>query len=264
MGCDIHMYVEKRQADGTWTVVAGRNPRIDDYRKYAESARKRGDEEYALSMVAQADAIESGTGREFSHDEPEMYMEYDAPEVYKDWVWDGRNYDLFAILANVRNGHGFAGIETGMGFKPIAMPRELPPDVSAYVKGRSDSWDCDGHSHSYHALTDLLAYDWHQITFRYGVVSEAEYLTFKEKGSPESWCGDVSGYSVRNISLSQMDDLLAGELRREPDVTYYTRVKWMLAYKNAVGSFYSDAIPKLQALAGDDPTSVRIVFWFDN
>jgi len=29
-----------------------------------------------------------------------------------------RNYDLFAILANVRNGHGFAGIKTGGGIRP--------------------------------------------------------------------------------------------------------------------------------------------------
>jgi hypothetical protein len=44
-----------------------------------------------------------------------------------------RNYDVFAILANVRNGRGFAGVVTGGGFNPIAMPRGLPPDVSPEV-----------------------------------------------------------------------------------------------------------------------------------
>lgn len=33
---------------------------------------------------------------------------------------NGRNYDLFAILAGVRNGEGFAGCRIGERFKPIA------------------------------------------------------------------------------------------------------------------------------------------------
>ena len=36
-----------------------------------------------------------------------------------------RNYSIFAILANVRNGRGFAGIVTGTGFNPISEPRGL-------------------------------------------------------------------------------------------------------------------------------------------
>jgi hypothetical protein len=41
-----------------------------------------------------------------------------------------RNYNLFAILADVRNGRGFAGCDTGDGFKPIDMPRYLPNNAS--------------------------------------------------------------------------------------------------------------------------------------
>jgi hypothetical protein len=66
-----------------------------------------------------------------------------------------RSYDTFAILANVRNGRGFAGVKTGEGFIPISEPKGLPDDVSEKVKGSAEHWDLDGHSHSYHTLKDL-------------------------------------------------------------------------------------------------------------
>ena len=41
-----------------------------------------------------------------------------------------RNYNLFAILANVRNGTAFAGCKTGEGFNPISNPKGVPSDAS--------------------------------------------------------------------------------------------------------------------------------------
>src|SRR5690606_27440711 len=76
-------------------------------------------------------------------------------EYYKDnkwnWIWKGvskdvnvdykanvlnfdRNYDLFAILADVRNGYGFAGVYTGDGFNYISEPKGLPEDMSEELK----------------------------------------------------------------------------------------------------------------------------------
>lgn len=66
--------------------------------------------------------------------------------------YDERNYDLFAALANVRNCYERV--------TPIAEPRGMPHDVSPEVKAESDAWDPDGHSHSWHTLETLLAYDW--------------------------------------------------------------------------------------------------------
>lgn len=45
-----------------------------------------------------------------------------------------RNYDLFAILANIRNGSGFAGVPTGEGFVPISEPRGIPQDLQYRIK----------------------------------------------------------------------------------------------------------------------------------
>lgn len=43
----------------------------------------------------------------------------------------GRSYDWFAILADVRNGFGFAGVSTGDGFDVVAQPKGLPDDLSS-------------------------------------------------------------------------------------------------------------------------------------
>lgn len=51
-------------------------------------------------------------------------LDDDRPYVdYDDRFYRDRNYDLFGILADVRNGRGFAGVTTGEGFVPIAAPQ---------------------------------------------------------------------------------------------------------------------------------------------
>lgn len=67
-----------------------------------------------------------------------------------------RNYQLFALLADVRNGSGFAGCDTGNHIEPISIPKGLPKDCSAKVQLNSDDWDIDGHSHSWLTLKELL------------------------------------------------------------------------------------------------------------
>lgn len=64
-------------------------------------------------------------------------------------VYDGRDYELFAVLANVRNDNGN---------RPISEPRGVPDDVSGNIKEEIKKWDCDGHSHSYYTLRELLDY----------------------------------------------------------------------------------------------------------
>lgn len=63
--------------------------------------------------------------------------------VLQDVCGDGRNYDTFAMLANVRNGRGFAGVKTGDGFPFIAEPRGLPDDFQR-VEPCDDSYDWYG------------------------------------------------------------------------------------------------------------------------
>lgn len=211
MGCDIHLYVEKRNADGKWEPLPGEDPWIAKIQKIIADQKERGESDpYWENWLAE---------------------KLEHPQVLSDWLYDGRSYNLFAILADVRNGYGFAGIPTGDGFVPIADPRGLPEDVTDEVRAEYKEWDVDAHSASYHTLRQLEEYDWTQTT---GVrkpvmVSEGNGASF-----PEYPFGEEN-----------------------PEYAPIT-------YADAAGKFYTEALPKLRELAEGDPDSVRIVFWFDN
>jgi hypothetical protein len=221
MGADIHLYVERKTENG-WEAVKGKNPDIERYQTYAKTQRERGDETQALDYEKRAKELEDGTMLAKSEDEYDRT--HYAPEVYQDWIYDGRNYDLFAILADVRNGRGFAGSYTGEGFNPIADTKGVPDDMSDVLKEAYEYWEGDGHSHSWFTVKELTEYDWEQKT-----------VTLK------------SGLYDMRTSLE--------ELKNNTEEA---------SYKDCVGSFYTDTIPKLKELADNDLDSVRIVFWFDN
>ncbi len=212
-------------------------------------------------------------------DEPE---EGEAPRVRVDYhnrIYSGRNYNLFAILANVRNGYGFAGCDTGDGFVPISDPKGLPHDVSDLVRAESDAWDSDGHSHSWHAVADLLAYDWTQTTKLRGWVNGPEWFDWvqhkRARGDgPEGYCGGVSGVGIDHVTAQEMDrkvlDCAAtatdyrGKLKAvEQRLSQtYAVAEWQTPYYVEVSEFLGNTMPRLWLLGS--PEDVRIVFWFDN
>ena len=205
----------------------------------------------------------------------EGMSELEAP--YKTQYYSGRNYNLFSILADVRNGSGFAGCDTGNGFVPLDDPRGLPDDVSEEVKAVSDRWEGDGHSHSWFAVSELLEYDWTQTTKHRGFVNAAQYYDWnrwrREEGEgPESYCGDVYSASIEKVTVAEMrtriEAVTAGDWYRSeekvlselPDL--YCQVEWEQPYFKAARGFLSDTMPRLWRLG--KPEDVRIVFWFDN
>lgn len=194
---------------------------------------------------------------------------------YEKAFYTGRNYNLFAILAGVRNGRGFAGIDTGDGVVPIDDPRGLPDDVTAPVKADAERWGIDGHSHSWLTLAELLQYDWTQTTRQRGFLSAHEFWRWsrgdRERGeSPESYCGDVSGGITRKVTETEMKALLqpyglewnAEDRIKAELASVYCRCEWEQPYYKTARHFWSDTIPKLLRLG--KPEDVRIVFWFDN
>src|SRR4030095_12024926 len=80
--------------------------------------------------------------------------------------FDARRYSLFGILGNVRNGSGFAGVDTGDSWPSITDRRGLPADSPIDINRESDYDEPDGkhwlgdHSHTYVTLDELLAFDW--------------------------------------------------------------------------------------------------------
>lgn len=120
MGCDIHLYIEKKINDGVWVPC------------HWESKYRNND------------------------------GDYDYNKLWEDPLCVGRNYDLFAILANVRN-YGFSD--------PIDYPRGLPKDVSKYVNNKSKKYGIDGHSHSYYLLSEIMDNKHYFVDINYQRVS---------------------------------------------------------------------------------------------
>lgn len=221
-------------------------------------------------------------GKWGSADHWEVDTDYDPPAFKVPYVkrfYDGRNYNLFSILADVRNGRGFAGVKTGDGFVPIAAPKGIPEDVSERVAAEAEAWDGDGHSHSWLTLREIFEYDWTQVTKLRGFVNALEFRAWfhhrRERGEgPESYCGGVGGHSVEVVSYDEMVTRIKAIEDREKNSTAineaikkempyaYANVEWEEPYWRCARGFWGETIPRLIRLG--DLDSVRIVFWFDN
>lgn len=125
-------------------------------------------------------------------------------------IEDGRSYAVFAALAGVRNGFGFAGAPTHTPIIPISEPRGIPDDFpladgefyANAPKGEDGDFDhaywLGDHSHSWLTLSELIAFDWNVGVERCGVVEIDEYRKMQAEGraSPQEWSGDVMGRNV--------------------------------------------------------------------
>lgn len=177
----------------------------------------------------------------------------------EDLTW--RNYDVFAVLGNVRNGVGFAGITTGEEVKPLTNGRGFPydfvenPDISTYKEYLGD------HSYSWCTLQEILDYDWGIVRNICGVVDREFYDEWDRSTPPDSYCGDVGG---PNIVVLEDEDFLKlqekGQL--DPEITYYVRIWWQDTVRDRCGLF----VKTIEKIAKEvkDPKKVRLVFGFDS
>lgn len=228
MGCDIHLFVEKKIA-GKWQAVKGVN---ELEVQYIEGIRKGGElEEYWTRRLQE---LQEGTF---------------------DYLFDGRHYLLFEVLAGVRAKHDLV---------PISEPKGLPEDGSPEALASSQEWGMDGHSHSWLTAAELNAYNWDQNISREGWVGVEQFKEYMEKGQPSAWSGGVGGGGVRHVSNRDMKDgIRDGFLFGDPH-NYYTLIHWNEQLRDALGRVFNWSLSKLNELAGDNPEDVRIVFWFDN
>lgn len=244
MGCDIHMFAEVKKKD-RWENAGN-----------VFSNEWHDKEKYEKALKAE-----------------DSFADFYAPKTEHPYA--GRNYDLFAFLADVRNGYGFAGVDTGDKIKPIADPKGLDElryaeeseRLSDRVAAERYRWGEDGHSDSWFTVKELIEADWDQeITLR-GVFTLVAYQKIKKGADPGEvgYCGDISGPAVVKLTGEQYEELKdRGELN--PQKEYHIRYQWKSTIKKEVGSFYSRTLPELVALAKDNGgnENVRIVFWFDN
>ena len=97
--------------------------------------------------------------------------------------YTGRNYDLFGILADVRNEH-FLG--------PISEPRGIPDDIVEINRDYMDDYGL--HSQTWFTLQELLvSYDKYGVTRQSGMISPEDNIKLLKYGThPSSWCRSTS------------------------------------------------------------------------
>lgn len=184
-----------------------------------------------------------------------------------------RHYQLFAALADVRNGYGFAGVKTGESIPSIAARRGLPADFlliddahpviqldfidarrRKYAEEDNDHavWMGD-HSHSWLSGDEML--EWYKrapLVLRTGILDRAVYEAWDKVGNPASWCGGISGPAI-----IQIDDTEAAKVA-VPGWTHI-RCEWTQNLIEELDYFFIE-IKRLVELHGE----IRFVFGFDS
>ncbi len=190
---------------------------------------------------------------------------------------DDRSYHAFALLAGVRNRSDLT---------PIAEPRGVPPDASPEYLEAVEQYGEDGHSHSWLTLAELDAWDYSQPVTHNGIITLAQYLTFRRTGTsaPDGWCNGVGGAGIAVLSTETADAIreVLGERRDDP-LAWYTEAnalgprphidsihiqwQWTLPtseYSGMVGKIREELRKLAAQHCAGDATHVRAVFYFDN
>ena len=250
MGCDIHLFVEVRK-DGKWEAVKD----IDKIALWqAQENLKNFDkfDEEEVSGYTEMDFIER--------------VEQESQPKYM-FLYNGRNYNLFSMLADVRNGYVSNG-NTYM-ITPIDEPRGVPSDASSAYKEYVDEWGADGHSHSYFTLTELDTPYW-LGTERFGgyVLPESfkaymEQRNFGYRLSTVPPVADKERATV--ISNEEMEAYVQSDEYDPFRRNLMTFVEWDTPRFKLDSYFYNEVLGYLRKLGEDyGNDNVRIVFFFDN
>lgn len=139
------------------------------------------------------------------------------PNAGETGPWGWRSYRIFGFLANVRNYSDSPFISNSRG---------MPEGVSPSVAKEYETWDSDGHSHSWLSLKELLAFNYD---------SEMEDRRYTRQIGPNSWDGAATcerGMGKKTTFREFLD-----------------------------GGFFTD-LAALESLGS--PDEIRVVFWFDN
>lgn len=177
-----------------------------------------------------------------------------------DWIDCGeiendRNYCVFSMLADVRNGLGFAGAKTYEPLIPISKPRGFPGDfnivgdcviIESWERKNFAYWMGD-HSFSWLTVDEILAWDgWSKDLQMEGFISPDEWERMQREGDdPQVWITWFSGDSCKDYVKHHWTN------------PFIQRARVFRAWLDYVALKHSNILEK-------DPTSLRIVFGFDS
>lgn len=175
--------------------------------------------------------------------------------IKTNWNFD-RNYTLFAILAGVRNGYGFAGCYRHEPLQPIAEGRGLPEFIS--VVEEFGCW-LGEHSYTYMTVNEILEWKgWSDHLSQGGIVSVEHYEETVAKGKePESWCGGISGTEV--FVVEQEDYWMYKTLTKNPT---HVQCKWKS--EESLGEMYKWFLEEIERIKNEYGEDVYLVVGFDS
>lgn len=255
MGTDIHMVVEARDDGGEWQYVPG--PIIDCFSCDGTGIgmtwvdRKRVPSGKPCYWCKPPDM--SKDPEDYAYD----LTRYIEPGKVRDQWYSDRNYVVFAVLGNVRNGHGFAGVYTHEPLPHLSDRAGFPDDITA----ESLAWfDCRGgdHSDTHVMLRDVLRFDWSQPIRSGGVVTLEEFDHYLRVGAPDNWAGDVSGGAVNFVSQEVAIERVK---RKNFDPHTYVRITWQQPLRERCEAFI-ERMKELAVTVGE--RECRLIFNFDS
>jgi hypothetical protein len=182
-------------------------------------------------------------------------------------TWEQRrHYFLFAWIADVRNGFGFAGVPTHDPITPIIPERRGLPDdfeggeehpvTDVAVLGRRAEYLEPGeapvmymgdHSFSWLTADEILAAKRPCNVRKDGVITIEQYRAWDKASEPDEWCDGISG---RDIVVSMPSEI-------GPRTTH-VQVSWIKMEDGL--DYFVDEVRRLKELHGE----VRVVFGFDS
>ena len=217
MGCDIHTFTEKKPS----SPATGTNKQVWRNTDLFE-------------MNGYYDPNDPDEGDEFSVIE----------------ICGGRDYDLFSVLANVRNA----------GSEYICEPKGIPDDCCAYIRKQKERWDGDGHSHSWFTLHELKEYREKMrkqgIMTKYSGYMDSEDAELVDKGEmPNMWWGSGNAPGRVYREWEHFQDTLAPMIKE-----LEARKLHVFKYDQRLRDASENSVDVPQEIDKE----IRIVFWFDN
>ena len=245
MGCDIHLMLEINKS-GKWTAIKG----IDqNYLNYALKNLK------AYENFQDEDTQDRNT-YEYFVKEVEIS---NTPTYY--FLYNNRNYNLFSMLADVRN--GIIVGEKYFELSALSSPRGIPADASKIYKKEVKRWGIDGHSHSYFTLNELDTSYWLELEHLYCFLFPDFYKQYLETGKIDYIITGRVDCNV--ISNEEMTDYICSKKYDPRNRDIATLISYDIAHYELAKDFYNNVILYLRELGnkyGRD--NVRLVFFFDN
>lgn len=186
-----------------------------------------------------------------------------------------RHYLLFAVLAGVRNGFGFAGAYRHEPLVPIAQGRGLPNGIKSkwidddyslpygFDDGMLPDEKHDLGEHSFNWLLGSEIMEWFsvdRIIHIRGVITRSEYAEWDRVSELNSYCSDVYGNGLR--VYDEVEEILPFRMvecfRQFANVTH-VRVQFKESVNERL-KYFTDMIQKLMNKYGE----IRMVMGFDS